>query len=554
MSTIKSKQWKDKLTPNQLERKRKMDRLSQRNYRKQFRQTEKELAYFRIVANGEHDNVVEQLLAQIQTLKTQNSWQQVRLEAIASLQEKGDDTNNASAVEYSLGTKGPLALVANDEKHNRSTANLPQQRDPGRVEPDARGNGDATPWYRARHSLFWQLGQENKYLLQSPEDEMWVNVILESLMTWKVKHGYGNDNLRLLIDYSDYAIQLSVEEVERGSRAKGLFGDIHDAILWGKEFSSPSACKHDDKEFIDQRELERRIAAFVAFKSTLLFKNSFLSPMEHMCIFWTYYRYYVFLCFPTTENWKRCLKWQRPVKDQFIQQHTWFLDGMIWPDTRSRMLQSGSHYDVEKLMRSLTANLKMKNFTDPLPLMISVKRDMSDLVIDPSLESFFDDVNNFTLLPTFSLTNPDLAELADLLPTSVIEPSSRPLLTLELSSSISARSGDCSNHLCNLNHNSLQRKYDLKAPFSTSYLNSGFFDDFLALGDLNWDNDPMLTVEEAVYSNPWDRSDDFDNYISPDGGNGSERTQDQHETDMYFLDRFTDGAQNFSGARSSMSE
>ncbi|OAL31233.1 hypothetical protein AYO20_08288 [Fonsecaea nubica] len=360
--------------------------------------------------------------------------------------------------------------------------------------------------------------------------------MLETFMSWKIRHGYASDNLRFLIDHCDY-INLTLEEVDRDLRIKTLFRDIYDAIIYGKDFSSPSKPPQRKELLADlsERERLRRAAALCSFNANQHFKHIYHSPVEFMCTFWAYYKYYLFLCFPTPNNWRQCFRWQRPRPVQFTHRHCMFLDSIYWPAMRSRLLKKGSHNDGEKLVWSITPHVKIKPLVQPLSHLISVKKDLSDIALDPALESFFDDINNFTLSPTFSLSNPEFVDLMYLASSPLNETldESLPVLdTYEDSESYSCENPNPNNFLY-----SLDDRERTKPPTQIDHFNrASIWDEHLPESPRPYDFATELPVKDFLLPQTDNSVNDLGFNLAPSTSNGC--TVDQYDTDMAFLAYF----------------
>ncbi|KAH0831520.1 hypothetical protein AYO21_06350 [Fonsecaea monophora] len=414
MANMHSK-WKERLTEKQLERKRRLDRINQRNYRSQFKESEAELGYLRLLARSDQLEVLKKLMEENNRYKNQIAWQQSRLDAIVLMHGAHDRSDQAT---MSTSARTPPSSMLGGSPM-RGTDNFPPPSDYSSPSATSVTTSkvlhEDVPWFMTRTSMFFQVAKDTGFQTKDIGDDISVNDFLESFMAWKIQHGYGNNNIQLLIDYSNYTFQSTVEEIDRTVRSKTLMQDIYAALVYGHPWPSPSSRATSDEDLLpnlSERSRHHRAAALCAFRGMYRFRDRFFSDIEFVAIFWTIYRYYLFLIFPTIENWSQFPRWQRPTKSQLLLQHSCFVDGIVWPELRDRLIVGFPKYDEERLIWALTRNMRINAHGLRPHQLLTLKSDMSDFEMEPSLKSIVCDPSSFTVLPAFRRSCPEFADLA----------------------------------------------------------------------------------------------------------------------------------------------
>jgi hypothetical protein len=116
MATTKNGEWKDRFTPRQLERKRKVDRVGQRRTREQLKKSVTELtARVELLTQGQDNIIVDRLIAQNEELNSKFMDIKTRLTSIQELSNhplsgEGDSNGESPPPARSARSVSRLAL------------------------------------------------------------------------------------------------------------------------------------------------------------------------------------------------------------------------------------------------------------------------------------------------------------------------------------------------------------------------------------------------------------------------------------------------------------
>ena len=77
-------------------------------------------------------------------------------------------------------------------------------------------------------------------------------------------------------------------------------------------------------------DYERRMVVLCAYEVIVHHKACFKSMLEAIVMFWGQYRFYMFLAFPTEENFLKLPPWLRPTESQLSHDHPQFIDLLAW--------------------------------------------------------------------------------------------------------------------------------------------------------------------------------------------------------------------------------
>ncbi|KAJ9144527.1 hypothetical protein NKR23_g5885 [Pleurostoma richardsiae] len=378
-----SSSWKKRLTPKQLEKKRQSDRLSQRRTRGQARRTMAELEErLRLLASGEHETLINRLLAENEMLRSKLNHYQSKMEAMyLCSKECLDESDNEESSAMGSGSWN----VSSTQR----LQDLPGGRAevPGTSGPDAAADneGQRNPMIAptvtiGRPSMISEaaaLARRSQSADKAANLE--VNELLQSMIAWKMTHS-SRTSFAFLIEQFELEkppISLTVEVAEMIEQLI-IMPDFYEKVILsislGTKLPEASPTAHTQHRVEDPTvvEYERRAVLVCACARLWYWKSYFRSAVEFTAMFWAQYRYLIFLTFPTEENLNKLPTWLKPTQSQMAHEHPGFVDFLVWPHLREYLVATWHQYDPEKLIVQL-----VKNFEEEI---------LSDLINTPLLQ------------------------------------------------------------------------------------------------------------------------------------------------------------------------
>ncbi|KAM3414126.1 hypothetical protein BST61_g10784 [Cercospora zeina] len=401
--------WKAKFSQQQLEKKRFMDRRSRKKSRQNSKQTVAELEeQLQLLLSGDHASVILQLREENRTLRTRLSQYQARLASlIFSAKELLDEDG-----ELDLGMGRSMALDPKD----RSTQVTVQAAQATEVEDLSTVWGDE---HMAYGSLLCEIFSLSSPLDRStpPGEEMPSQKLLELTITWKLfgsAHESGYKGLLERFGLAKPPSRLTSDLLELSIR-HDPYPTILDAIMNQKDANYDDIMKGDGSP-VPEPSRQKRAVAICAYEITRMSQKFFKGPLEFATMFWALYTYYtvtlvllVFLIFPTQTNLDRCPPWHRPRLHQLINAHPSWIDFLVWPALRERLVTSQSDYDPRTLVVDLIKSFEIQHFDRTSQDLFTISHGGTELLIDPSFESVIRNLDNFVTHGTFMTKYPDLA-------------------------------------------------------------------------------------------------------------------------------------------------
>ncbi|KAF2213723.1 hypothetical protein CERZMDRAFT_83832 [Cercospora zeae-maydis SCOH1-5] len=416
--------WKAKFSQQQLDKKRWMDRRKRKKSRQNSKQTVAELEeQLQLLLSGDHASVILQLREENRTLRTRLSQYQTRLASlIFSAKELLDEDGE---LDLDLGS----GMVLDPE--DRPTQVTVQAAQAIEVEDLSTVWGDE---HMRCSSLLCEIFSLSSPLGRStpPEEEMSSQKLLELTITWKLFGSPHESGYKGLLER--FGLAKSPSRLTSGLLELSIRHDPHptilDAIMHHKDADYDDIAKGDGSPVLEPIR-QKRAVAICAYETTRMSQRFFKGPLEFATMFWALYTYYMvkpvlfvvlrdlgpanslstlqFLIFPTQTNLERCPPWHRPRLPQLINAHPSWMDFLVWPALRERLVTSQSDYDPRTLVVDLIKNFEMKNFDRTSHDLFTISPDGTELLIDPSFESAIWSLDNFVTHSTFMKKYPDLA-------------------------------------------------------------------------------------------------------------------------------------------------
>ncbi|KAH8430910.1 uncharacterized protein LDX57_008574 [Aspergillus melleus] len=346
--------WKSKFTDKQLERKRQVDRISQRRTRQNSKQVAAQLQEkMNLLSSGDHKGLLEQMLAENEGLTSKLNLFQNRLDQIHRL------SNECLEVED----------VPNPARGHRSVG---RSLTSSGFDSTPMGDGipaDVGKMFSKQPSIFLHIIEQMRETHGGDMPRLTPNRFVESTMAWKYSQG-STDGL-------DYLVQ--------HFQLRGF--TIKDTLF--------------------------RKTAYLAYQLMRPWRGCYHSHLELEALFWAQYRHLLFFVLPSTENLAKCLPWYRPTPSMFLYDHPGYIDFLLWPHLHEQLKGSWKKYNTESLIGNLIRRFNVSNADiDPKQPQIYVKN--RELHLSKIFERALADASNFRMQPHLFTRSPEVVNSGSL--------------------------------------------------------------------------------------------------------------------------------------------
>ncbi|KIW88659.1 uncharacterized protein Z519_10705 [Cladophialophora bantiana CBS 173.52] len=114
---------------------------------------------------------------------------------------------------------------------------------------------------------------------------------------------------------------------------------------------------------------------------------------------------------PTKENYERLPEWSRPTPAQVFHPHPAWMDHILWPRMRDKVVANPQDYPFDNWFFPYTSGLSVNWPYDPVDCLLSTS-EKEEPVINPVFESHIRRLENWSLGPLFAEAYPNLADTA----------------------------------------------------------------------------------------------------------------------------------------------
>ncbi|KAF9886972.1 hypothetical protein FE257_010713 [Aspergillus nanangensis] len=405
--TSKKATWKEKLTQDQLERKRAADRQLVRESRHRTRQTIQTLQeQVRLLSEQQSNQVVSDLIQE------NKRWEEKHELLLGRLYTSPSD---GAAVQPPCRVMPEPDVPAAVQDTEPSWVLMEQaQGEPFdlRVEIDARvlipGSSSPFPVIKAMMTPS----------LDAPilsEDEF-----LGSIMLWQ-------QSLKPRLTVYDLACNLlhvdrapgcmTVSRLKCLSQDSGMLQTIVNMLnmpcvipmdpiqpLGGQvEILSNLVSGDNDNLVTVRREL-----IICAFESVRYW--TYCSREARVVMFWALYRILSLLVLPTAQNLAKCPAWYRPTLSQMAYDHPSFIDFIPWPHMRENLVQNWPNYVKSNLYSSFVENFDIETSPDSTESLLSFSKTESELVLHPTIDRCLSRIGCLTANEDFLRKSPEFAD------------------------------------------------------------------------------------------------------------------------------------------------
>jgi len=112
---------------------------------------------------------------------------------------------------------------------------------------------------------------------------------------------------------------------------------------------------------------------------------------------------------PTQENYERLPEWLRPTPAQLYTAHPAWIDHLIWPRLRDKLVANPQAYPFDNWFLPFTSGLSVNWPYDPVDCLLSTS-EKDEPVMNPVFERHLRRLENWSLGPLFAETFPELVE------------------------------------------------------------------------------------------------------------------------------------------------
>ncbi|KAF5556058.1 hypothetical protein FNAPI_5849 [Fusarium napiforme] len=406
--------WKEKLTDQQLERKRAADRQMVRESRIKSRQTiallEERLA---LLVDKQHDKLIQDLLRSNNSLEQERDALRHRLLAVGGALGLDRDQNlelmqDIVPLDNNHAQKPSSPMVTNDVQHQLEEQ--PHQTTDGghdmevvnepfelQDELDARmfESGFPSPWPEIYKAMGCEPGKVN----------LDTNLFLQAVILWRSRSTItkGTDTLGLasvLFHVNRPPVNLTREKLDRLASAPGILQslvrdleDIEPFVESRVQVQGPV----EARTTISHTKRELAICAFMAISPW-----NYISKESRLAMFWGLYRILTVLVFPTPNHLASCPTWYWPVPSQMFEPHPSFIDFIPWPGVRAHLIGNWEKYRGKRLYSSFVRNIQVGAPILPnSETLVRLSSNEMDLELQPEAEAWFRNLKCLRTQPQF---------------------------------------------------------------------------------------------------------------------------------------------------------
>ncbi|RTE68470.1 hypothetical protein BHE90_017150 [Fusarium euwallaceae] len=415
--------WKRRFTTEQLERKRLSDRLNQRRSRRESKDYIAELEKkLQSLTYGNYETLVNDLMRENDILKA--SLRQCRARMHKILRHATNECLNESNTGHAGGeTSGqhmrslpgsPVSLMTHGEK--ASVEGLFPEA-PCSFDFNSNVHGSSPKPDTPTVSIIFEaarlmLPPSLRPQLSPLTREEW----MQSLLSWEMFRP-NNPDYSFLISHFDLEKEpacLSTETIENIIQMPNYDGHILDCLLQENDIhytlSTPLV---DPTITIDAAERQRRAIILCVFKLIYPWQRYYKSLVEVGLVFWSMYKYFMFLIFPTESNLDELPAWLIPTPSQVVCKHPGFVDFLVWPTLRERLSLTWTHYNENQLIPPLIENFEVDleahhalYLTDVFPLSLDPKN--QTIQLNRPFGTILQNLEWFKTRPEFGQLFPEL--------------------------------------------------------------------------------------------------------------------------------------------------
>lgn len=136
---------------------------------------------------------------------------------------------------------------------------------------------------------------------------------------------------------------------------------------------------------------------------------------EQVAVLYTMFLLMRWQIYPTQDNYDRLPHWMTPRTSQILTPHPAWMDYLVWPAMRDRMITNHQNYDFSNWFIPFTSSLSVNWPYEATDALLSTP-ESEELMINPVFESHLRNLNNWSLGPAFARAYPHLVD------TTVIRP------------------------------------------------------------------------------------------------------------------------------------
>ncbi|KIX08848.1 uncharacterized protein Z518_03505 [Rhinocladiella mackenziei CBS 650.93] len=397
--------WKAKFTKKQLERKRLVDRVGQKRTRQLLKRSVAQLEEkVHLLVQGEHNTLLRNLIEENAAFRAALDRYETRMETILlcskeclEMSQTGDKENGPKPTIPNL----PLPV-------GNSISSLPGTSPTDQVCDRLLADG-SLPFFTS--VMFRDMLAPLKDVSTSPLFP--VDYIVEQVNTWKLvnKHGLGFDFLIKNLALDREPMYLTTDIIRQRTFAKSFYADILNMLVPESEssISPPEAGEERVLPALSEMECQRRSVALCACEVVSRWRPLYRSNLECVSIYWAVYKFFMFLTFPCRENLLKVPPWLWPTESQLCQEHPGFIDCLLWPSLREKLIDTWHNYNVKALMIQLVRHFQILDIDHVcVGLPLSVESDFSGLCLDSQFEAIIFDIRKWSLSSAFFTQFPEL--------------------------------------------------------------------------------------------------------------------------------------------------
>ncbi|KAF4551473.1 Hypothetical protein D9617_13g099730 [Elsinoe fawcettii] len=388
--------WKRRFTPEQLERKRQVDRIAQQKLRSQSKQTTKQLeSRLQLAISGEHSALIQSLLDENADLRKTIEHYRSCLDGVAALVRPClDSEEDAQDNPVGLDTGARRSRSAHVVSMGSERLSLPRL---------------------SRQTSFFFHAKDLVGL--DPDlcfEDVSTDKIIEAVMLWKLSnnHGIGPRFLDDVLDMNRPVGSKSLLDDHQQMLSSTRFHHfLYDVLTGTKDaLEDDSSSPHGPSHQIHQNELQKRAVMLYAYETIRPWRPYFTSHYEWSVIFWSIQLYLEFLTWPSTATLMQLPTYLWPTPAQFARDHPQFVDQLVWPGIRKAISSDNHHYNLDELVLALVESFELCVGTiRPLPPVFQAPLVGSGIQLHPKMFGVMYNLENFKIRDVFFRKYPQMS-------------------------------------------------------------------------------------------------------------------------------------------------
>ncbi|KAL4861915.1 hypothetical protein BDV12DRAFT_203526 [Aspergillus spectabilis] len=413
--------WKERLTEDQLERKRAGDRQLVRESRHRTRQTIETLQeQVRLLSNQQPNKLVAELISANTALEEKQDALMHRMYGVCSaLGLNKEDAHNL--ITQSIG--GSTSTAATNSSSTQKQAETTSSDGPvAGADPGPQGEFDVQAELDSRilvpnsPSPFPSI----KAVMEASQSSAPLSEeeLLESIMLWQQTWVHGAsvyDLARTLLHVDRRPGCITRDRLKQLAQHPRVLPRIVELLESSTTSSLPPLTLPDPGELVTERAgrsdslvTVRREVVICAYESVRHWP--YCSKVARIAMFWALYRILLLLILPTAQNLTRCPTWYRPTASQMLHDHPSFIDFIPWPHIREHLVRSWPDYLGSRIysvfVESFDIDTGVEGFSEP-PL--SLNPTGTDLVLHPTIDRCLSHLSSLTAKDAFLRQFPEFA-------------------------------------------------------------------------------------------------------------------------------------------------